>query len=148
MRGGRRAPVVSAVAAALLCVGLALRVTPLPARPDATPRCFGAAARDPLHPCSNPRLALSVTPSVDAVVLMPNLACVAGQLSAVLNECSYGAPAGAARQAVAFLGDSHAAHWRAAIDYVAQRERWRVQEISRPHCPFSLAAPASTEAGA
>ena len=29
----------------------------------AAPRCFGAAARDPLHPCANPKLRLSVVPT-------------------------------------------------------------------------------------
>jgi len=36
--------------------------TPQPARPD-SPRCFGAAARNPHQPCDNPQLRLSVVPT-------------------------------------------------------------------------------------
>jgi hypothetical protein len=132
----------------LAVILLAVGVTPVAARPGATPRCFGAAARDPRRPCENPRLRLRVTPSVPMATLTPNLACVAEQLSVVLSDCAYGVPASAARGTVALLGDSHAAHWRAAMDYVAWKEGWRVQEIARPHCPFSFASPAVSEAEA
>jgi hypothetical protein len=111
------------------------------------PACFGAAARDREHPCHNRRLRLVVEPTPDQAQLQPNLACVRGQVTATVTDCAYGAAAATATQTVALLGDSHAAHWRAAMDYVGQRMGWRVLEIATPHCPFSLAMPNFGEPG-
>jgi hypothetical protein len=109
------------------------------------PRCFGAAARDRGRPCVNPRLERVVTPTPDEAALIPNLACTRVTLSEVLDQCAYGTPAADARETVAMVGDSHAAHWRAAVAVVAAGRRWRVLEIARPHCPLSLAVPDSGE---
>src|SRR3954471_16843429 len=105
---------------------------------SAHPRCFGAADRDPLRPCANPRLRLLVTPTPDAAALIPNVGCVRETVSELLDQCTFGAPADEAVATVALIGDSHAAHWRAALAYVAARKGWRVVEITRPHCPLSL----------
>jgi hypothetical protein len=109
------------------------------------PRCFGAAARDRARPCVNPRLERVVTPTPDDAALIPNLACTRVTLSEVLDQCAYGTPAADARETVAMVGDSHAAHWRGAVAVVAAARRWRVLEIARPHCPLSLAVPDSGE---
>jgi hypothetical protein len=111
----------------------------------ATPRCFGAAARDPSHPCDNPRLQLVVRPTPDLAELTPNVGCVREQLTQVLDQCSFGVPAETAAETVAVIGDSHAAHWRAALAVVARRKNWRVLELARPHCPLSTAVPDSGE---
>jgi len=111
----------------------------------ATPKCFGAAARDPQRQCENPRLRLVVRPTPDEAAITPNLACTRAQLTEVLDECAYGLPAEQARETVAMIGDSHASHWRAALAVVARRKRWRVLEIGRPHCPLSTATPDSGE---
>ncbi len=123
-------------------------VIPAHAAGVATPRCFGAASRDPLHPCSNPKLRLLVTPSPDKAQVTPNLACVPGQVQAAIEQCSYGVPADEAVETVALLGDSHASHWRAALQAVALAKHWRVLEFAVPHCPFSLAMPDAGQATA
>ena len=112
---------------------------------EAAPKCFGAAARDPERRCENPRLRLVVRPTPDEAAITPNLACTRAQLTEMLDECAYGLPAEDARETVAMIGDSHAAHWRAALAVVAKRKRWRVLEIARPHCPLSTATPDSGE---
>jgi hypothetical protein len=117
----------------------------VPAEAAATPKCFGAAARDPQRRCENPRLRLVVRPTPDEAALTPNLACTRAQLTEVLDQCAYGVPAGDARETVAMIGDSHAAHWRAALAVVARRKHWRVLEIARPHCPLTTATPDSGE---
>jgi hypothetical protein len=64
------------------------------------------------------------------------------------TSCAVGVAPEQAKATVAMLGDSHAAHWRATLQAVAEKRKWRVLEIARPHCPFSFATPAPTEAGA
>jgi hypothetical protein len=116
--------------------------------PRAQPKCFGAAARDPERPCHNPRLARSVTPAPEDAVLEPNIECgpdVPGDLE---NSCVLGVAAGEAVETAMMIGDSHAQHWRPALAHVALKHRWRLLEAARPHCSFSLSAPAPTEAGA
>jgi SGNH domain-containing protein len=111
----------------------------------ATPRCFGAAARDARRDCENPRLRLAVQPTPDEAAITPNLTCVREQINEVLDQCSYGTAADKAVESVAMIGDSHASHWRPAMAVVARRKRWRVLEIARPHCPLSYALPDSGE---
>lgn len=110
-----------------------------------SPRCFGAATRDARRPCVNRRLRRVVTPTPDEAALIPNLACTRVTLSEVLDQCAYGVPAAEARETVAMIGDSHAAHWRAAVAVVAAGRRWRLLELARPHCPLSLAVSDSGE---
>jgi hypothetical protein len=107
---------------------------------DAKPRCYGAASRDPGKPCHNARLDRTVTPTPEKATITPNVACtpVDGQ------GCAFGSGA----ETVVVFGDSHASHWRAGMQVVAKRRGWRVLEFARPHCPFSFAVPAPTEAGA
>lgn len=111
--------------------------------PAESPRCFGAADRDPARPCENPRLRLRVTPTPQKARLTPNLACTRQRLSEVMDQCAFGVRAEEARETVAILGDSHAAHWRPALAVVAKAKRWRVLEVATPHCPLSTAMPTS-----
>jgi hypothetical protein len=112
----------------------------------AAPRCYGAAARDPHKHCA--KEAKTVTPTPDEAAITPNIACTRAEVGDMATSCAVGAPAETALATVAMLGDSHAAHWRATMEAVALRKKWRVLEIARPHCPFSFASPAPTEAGA
>ncbi|MEA2193156.1 MAG: hypothetical protein QOI73_3277 [Solirubrobacteraceae bacterium] len=107
----------------------------------ARPRCFGAASRDALHPCVNRRLRLSVTPKPDDAVVAQNSPCTPLQVDGTLTPCEFGVRPAAARATIALVGDSHAAHWRAALEVVAQRRRWRGVSITRSGCPLSKAAP-------
>jgi hypothetical protein len=40
---------------------------------------------------------------------------------------------------VALIGDSHASHWRAAVDIVAEARGWPAVSITRSGCPFIMA---------
>jgi len=123
----------------ILAWALAL-VLLFPGAADAKPRCYGAASRDAAKPCVNHRLDRTVTPTPEEALLTPNVACtpVDGQ------GCAFGTGS----ETVVVFGDSHASHWRAGMEVVARAKRWRVLEFARPHCPFSFAVPAPTEAGA
>jgi hypothetical protein len=54
-----------------------------------------------------------------------------------LRVCQFGVPPAGATATVALLGDSHAAHWRAALEVVAQAKRWSGLSIALSGCPFS-----------
>ena len=104
------------------------------------PRCFGAAARDPLQPCHNPMLDRSFVPSVGRALLTPSAPCrpLTGQHPEV---CTFGARLENAGRQVALIGDSHAVHWRAALAPIARRRHWHVYQLYASECPLS-AAPA------
>jgi hypothetical protein len=57
----------------------------------------------------------------------------------LVHPCEFGAAPQQARAAIALIGDSHAEHWRGAIEVVAQALRWRGFSITRASCPFNLA---------
>ncbi|MEA2125903.1 MAG: hypothetical protein QOI80_2685 [Solirubrobacteraceae bacterium] len=116
---------------------IALTLAVVPATPaGAMPHCFGAAARDPEHPCVNHRLDSVAIPSPDAALLQPSAPCrVVRRTDPAV--CAFGRSDKTAT--VALLGDSHAVHWRAALTRVARAERWRGMSITRTQCPFTLA---------
>ncbi|MCW3066753.1 MAG: hypothetical protein JWN32_3925 [Solirubrobacterales bacterium] len=103
----------------------------------AEPACFGAAARDAAHPCSNPKLRRSVTPTPSEALVTPNAPCTRLARVGLVGPCAFGAAPAEARATVALVGDSHAEHWRGAIDVVAQARHWRGLSITRASCPFS-----------
>ena len=109
--------------------------------PAARPRCFGAASRDRRHRCVNPSLRLSVTPAPDDAVVAQNSPCTPLEVQGTLTPCEFGVRPADAGATVALIGDSHAAHWRAALEVVAQRRRWRGVSITRSGCPLSRATP-------
>jgi hypothetical protein len=58
------------------------------------------------------------------------------------SSATQGSPTAGLRGAyetVALVGDSHAAHWRAAVDYVARARNWRGVSLARSSCPLSKA---------
>jgi hypothetical protein len=115
----------------------ATRPTPAPDAGTTRPRCFGAAARDPAQqPCINPALRLTVMPSPSDAPLVPSSPCqpIRGHSPEV---CAFGVPASHAVETVALVGDSHAVHWRAALDVVARARHWRGLTISMSSCPFT-----------
>jgi hypothetical protein len=107
--------------------------------PPAGSACFGAAARDPARPCSDPRLLRSVVPSPAQARKLPNSPCAPVERGAAMNVCGFGADPGAATRTVALVGDSHAGHWRAALDVVARARGWRGLSIAHTGCPLSKA---------
>jgi hypothetical protein len=98
------------------------------------PRCFGAAARDAQHPCKNPALRLTVTPTPDEAPLIPNIDCALEWITAAMATCAFGMPEGKAVETVALIGDSHAQDLRPGVAVVARRRRWRMFDITVPHC--------------
>ena len=106
----------------------------------ARPTCFGAASRDPRRPCRNPRLRLMVVPTPIEAAKRRNAPCElrVGRPSV----CEFGVPASRATRTIALIGDSHASHWRAAVDPIARGKRWRGLSMTHSGCPFSKATKA------
>jgi peptidoglycan/LPS O-acetylase OafA/YrhL len=98
------------------------------------PRCFGAASRAPRR-CTNPRLRLTVVPTPAEARDRPNAACGLDQRDGELHLCGFGLRSG--RQTVALVGDSHASHWRAALDVVARDRGWAGISLAHAACPLS-----------
>lgn len=115
---------------------------PLPA-PVTDPvrlRCFGAAALDPATPCRNLRLAGTVYPTPQQAAAAQKFeGCRRSFDRGLLRICFWGATARRATRTLAIIGDSHASHWRAAMQRVVAAKRWRVISISRAGCPLTAA---------
>ena len=62
-----------------------------------------------------------------------------------VTVCDFGVAPAQATRTVALVGDSHASHWRAALDAVAGRQRWRGLSITHTSCPFSRATKLTPE---
>jgi hypothetical protein len=107
--------------------------------PEARQRCFGAASRDTHNPCLNPKLSRAVVPTPDNAVITPNIPCTPLKQVGLVIPCEFGVPAPDALNTVALIGDSHAAHWRAALEVVAQSAKWRGVSITRSGCPYTRA---------
>jgi peptidoglycan/LPS O-acetylase OafA/YrhL len=105
------------------------------------PQCFGAAARDPRHRCHNPALRSIVVPTPVEAEKLPNAPCRITERDERLRVCTFGVAPQRAQATVAVLGDSHASHWRPALDVVAKARRWHGLSITRTGCAFSLATP-------
>jgi len=122
----------------LLIAGLAVPLIPsAEAGGPGVPRCFGAASRDLLQLCSNPGLRLTVFPSPAVAQTTPSAPCT--PVDPKINLCLFGAPAALAVGPIALLGDSHAGHWRAALEGVADAMRWQGLSATLTGCPFSAA---------
>ncbi|HEX2105034.1 MAG TPA: SGNH hydrolase domain-containing protein, partial [Solirubrobacteraceae bacterium] len=104
------------------------------------PRCWGAASRDHVRPCHNPRLDRMVRPRPAQALLRPNAPCAIPRRSFPL-VCEFGAPENVARRRIALIGDSHAVHWRAALNPIARLRKWAGFSLSRNGCPLSTATP-------
>jgi peptidoglycan/LPS O-acetylase OafA/YrhL len=104
------------------------------------PRCFGAAARDPEHqPCDNPSLAFTVVPTPLQATTKRNSPCDVIQRLDRVRVCAFGATPATSTVTIALVGDSHASHWRAALQGVADSKHWRGLSITHTGCPFSKA---------
>ena len=107
------------------------RIAPAP------PSCFGAAARDPRHPCRNPALRLAVVPSPLDAVIEPNAPCRPLERVGLVWPCGFGLDP--ALRSLALIGDSHAEHWRAAVQVVAEAQGRHGLSITRTSCPLTTA---------
>jgi hypothetical protein len=133
----------------LLCIGIAMVIPAGEAGLDAasaeataavTDRpCFGAAARSPLTHCVNPSLQLTVFPTPSEALLEPNAPCTPLGRASLLFPCTFGTRGTTPNDTAALIGDSHASHWRAAVDVVAEARGWPAISITRSGCPFIMA---------
>jgi hypothetical protein len=103
--------------------------------------CFGAASRNPASHCVNPSLRRTVFPTPSDALLEPNAACIPIGRASLLYPCRFGARGTATSGVTALIGDSHASHWRAAVDVVATGRGWPAVSITRSGCPFIKARP-------
>jgi hypothetical protein len=101
--------------------------------------CFGAAARDPREPCRDARLDDFVYPRPALAARIPNSPCKTVERQEHMNVCAFGAAPDDASETIALVGDSHASHWRAALDVVAQERGWRGLSMAHTSCPLSKA---------
>ncbi|WP_354699614.1 O-antigen acetylase [Paraconexibacter sp. AEG42_29] len=101
--------------------------------------CFGAASRDPARPCQNPDLRRVVVPSPAEARSVPPADCRVAYRSRILFVCGWGDEPAQAGRTVALIGDSHAAHWRPAIEAVIRHRGWRAVSMSRAGCPLTEA---------
>lgn len=105
----------------------------------AQPPCFGAASQDPARRCVNRALRLTVVPKPLEAPGQPNPPCTRKTRLRAVSICEFGAPAVGAKRTFALIGDSHATHWRAAMEVVARRKSWHGLSIALTGCPFSQA---------
>ena len=131
--------VAATVVAAAALVASAFAGETSQGRSVAAERCFGAAARDPLEPCRNPRLERTVVPRPSVADRLPNAPCERIAARSALSVCAFGTDESRAQQTIALVGDSHAGHWRGALDAVARRRGWRGLSITHTSCPLSKA---------
>jgi hypothetical protein len=124
-----------AIVLAALSAGSAAALTVRPHQP----RCFGAASRDPRKACHNPRLRYMVRPRPSIAQITPNAPCDRLQRKGPVHPCAFGVDAGRAVTTVALIGDSHASHWRAALQVAAVARRWRGISMTNGICPISKA---------
>ena len=109
-------------------------------KPLAEPSCFGAAARNPRYRCRNPQLQREVIPTPAVAALSPNARC-AIESRQVPYTCRFGVRPAIANRTIALIGDSHATHWRGALEVVAQTRLWQGYSMTRAGCPLSTALP-------
>jgi hypothetical protein len=78
-----------------------------------------------------------VVPTPSAALLIPGAPCT--PIEAVIPVCTFGAASAGATASVALLGDSHAEHWRAALQVASQALDWSAYDVTHPSCPFTKA---------
>jgi hypothetical protein len=101
------------------------------------PRCFGAASRDPVRPCVNRDLRLRVIPTPIDALLLPQSPCSKFAEIDLVKPCRFGSLQDPPNEDIALVGDSHAGHWRGAVDVVAEARGARGTGMTRAGCPFT-----------
>lgn len=104
--------------------------------------CFGAASRDPLYRCIDKTLASTVTPTPSQAISARSPRCADPEYTGGLSVCRFGRAPVDAIGNLALVGDSHAFHWKPAVQVVADALGWHGASITRTGCPFSRATAA------
>jgi hypothetical protein len=102
--------------------------------------CFGAAARDPLHPCQNPALRLAVQPPATNPGAILDPYCDTKQ-TVPISICGFGAAPADAAGTFAVIGDSHAAGLKTALEVLTLAKRWHGVSMLLSACPATKAMP-------
>jgi hypothetical protein len=84
-------------------------------------------------------------PAAAASSIEDNGPCRTFHREAGVSVCDFGAAPEQATRNVALVGDSHASHWRAALDVVATEHGWRGLSVTHTSCPFSKATKLTPE---
>jgi peptidoglycan/LPS O-acetylase OafA/YrhL len=130
---------VGSVAAVPLVVS-EVRINAAHAAVAAEERCLGAQAMDPAltSDCEGFEYSGAITP--DPLVATPVYQKGCQQLAEKVEaiSCTLGSDDPTA-PVVVVAGDSHANHWLAAIDQVAEDQGWQVRTFFKGGCPFSAA---------
>jgi peptidoglycan/LPS O-acetylase OafA/YrhL len=105
------------------------------------PACFGAAARDPALTCDPRGFESMVVPSPIEASDSSNQRCTRVERRGTLNVCAFGARKAQSVATIALIGDSHASHWRAALDAAAEDRHWQARSLAHTDCPLSDAVP-------
>ena len=114
---------------------------PPPSEDPRTKRCFGAASRDPERPCHNRALRYTVVPTPEEASQQKHYPCTPLERQQELFACAFGAPERESVKTIALIGDSHAGHWRAALDHVAAQRRWYAISLTQTGCPMTTRIP-------
>jgi hypothetical protein len=131
----RRAVLVTT--AALLAVLGGAAEMGSPPRAAGAERCFGAAARDPAHPCTN--TSRTVVPTVAQRNRVTRSGCRKTARAAGV-DCEFGSADAHPRRTFALIGDSHALGWRGALAVAGRSAHWRGYSLWSPACLLSTAA--------
>jgi hypothetical protein len=81
-------------------------------------------------------------PTPEEAVISQNSPCTPIEIDKLVSPCEFGLPPADAKETVALVGDSHASHWRSALEHVSQRKRWSGVSITRSGCPLTRVSPA------
>jgi hypothetical protein len=104
----------------------------------AHPKCFGAAARDPRHPCANAKLAHTVVPT-PAQARKIQRPCDAVERTKVMVVCAFGRPPAQPKGTAVLVGDSHAMHLQQTVEVVTNKHGWSGLLNARSHCAYTFA---------
>jgi hypothetical protein len=105
------------------------------------PDCFGAAARDPRADCVK-RDWRTAKPTPQGARRARNAPCTQRTDIPRIRVCVFGAPKTPGKGSIALVGDSHATHWRGAVDVLARERQWRGLSAVHAGCPLSRATKA------
>src|SRR5262249_1598181 len=106
---------------------------------ESSSRCFGAPARNHALACERHAQRLAVTPDPKVADSLPGAPCDIVERRGDMSVCAFGRPIENATATVALVGDSHAAHWRGALEVVSQAYGWHALSLMRSSCPLSTA---------
>ncbi len=107
---------------------------------ESAPECFGAAAMDPMHPCSNPDLDGTMVPAPEAAggdYPKKYEDCFTGITGTDLNACEFGPVDDPDIPHVVLVGDSHARALLPALDELASQGKISVTGQIKGSCSWT-----------